>query len=1346
MKIAPLDRRVAIRTHGETAVQPLSQLRDKPYLVLLGEPGAGKSTSLRYEALAEGGEVVTCREVMNGAPLSSSRTAYLDALDEYRSGDNSKDKLLQLANAMSAGNIRRWRLTCRAEDWRDVADINAMRRSANNEPIIVVHLLPLNEEEARDVLAVLRESDPKKFIQEAHDRGASAFLENPLSLRLLHSAIVSNGVWPTTRFELFNRAIWALAHEHDPERATDPRPSADEIIAAASAMSFYFLASGSRALWRSNTLPPGSTDTEYVSIHALRLEPRVAAAALDTALFRGEGYAFQPFHRTVAEFMAARFLAARVVGTTDAPGFPLRRATAVITGNDHKAPSELRGLYAWFAAHLHKEGDPSGARRLIGRDAATVLAYGDAAAFDTVNRREILTNLDQEDPYFLSSREDATVFGGLAGNDLVADFIAILDADVRSHLQVTVLQALADGPPVDGLSAKLRQIALTDSRPFWMRERAADVLIGKATDQKSVRRSLLSDLGATMPNRSQLALRAHILGGVPAAEIQPDELRQLLSDFNALPSKSRDEEDVDATGSWVPLSIALRGPLRAEFFDEAVAIDRSRHGHSLQVQSFLNDALASTIDANPEINAARLWLWLNSIREHSWDMLDSDVVEAIQKWIDRDPDCRELELFVTLIDNSSPKEGPWVVGSRYVSTARRLPSEAMIKRLMGIAKTRKGRERKRLFKIASYAARNAPNWPECRQQIVAQLEEEGGYKGFIKSLLADPSAQWKKSEAKRKAKRHRDTEKSRNRNIAELTPALDAIRSGAPGEFGVLSWASAHYRNAMIGKDRLPFENVIKYANEEIASAIAEGLVQFAVHADIKVGAEHLGKAEAKNGAYRQEYVVAAGLHQALLHGRESDLSACSLIIALVGLRQSYFSRDEDPSIATWAVGRLACDPDQGAGLILSYWNAALDAGDDDLDAMHHLTSAGKTELTSKCLVGLLHERPNLPKQALGQALSACAATLSTSELAELVRRAFDRGDLDQKQREIWNFAGLALMPADFANRLSQGEQEAALLAPSGDLAKAFNELCPDVDMLDRLRIGVLGQKYPASDDDWRRSHTESGIVRAAIRRLGAAKNIDSGEHLKALSLQVHPSWQSTMAHAAAEHARKVRDDRFTPPTVSQLVNALPDGPPASPADLAAIVLEEVERYKNSLRTGSEMPWKRFWNTDGYGAATRPQIENEDRDRLLELLKTRFERYGIATSLAEARRGENTRADILLLTHAGKNLPIEVKRHYNEELWKAPASQLAGYSSDEHACGFGIYLVFWFGGEFKTPTRGDGAETPASAEVLETMLTDDLPPQMREKLTVVVLDVSRPCSMIAALESRKRRSGIKGQT
>lgn len=1340
MKSAPIDRRIAVHIQGETVVQPLSRLRGEPYVVLLGEPGAGKSTALEHEAVAEGGEIATCREVMNGSPIGVSGTAYLDALDEYRSGDGGKDKLLRLANAISKSDIRRWRITCRAEDWRATADINAMRRAANNMPILVAHLLPLSEEEAQLVLASLGEPDSQRFIDEARNRGAGAFLENPLSLRLLHSVVVSNGVWPTSRFDLFERATLALAHEYDPERETDPRPGAEEILAAAAAMGFYLLASGAKALWRSNALPPSGTENEYVATHSLGLEARVLEAALDTALFRGEGNAFAPFHRTVAEFLAGRFLAKRVDDAGENSAFPLRRAIALITGSDHKASSELRGLYAWFAAHLQTAGDPVGARRLIQRDAATVLAYGDAAAFDTAGRREILYHLDRDDPFFLSSQDDATVVGGLAGDDLVDDFKAILDGEVRSHLQVTVLQALADGPPVDQMSEKLREIVLDAVRPLWMRMRAAEVLVSKASDTDGMQRSLLDDLAGMTANRGQLAIRARVLSSRSAQDVQFSDLHALLVDFDSLPAKTRDGEDNDDTGSLVSLSIAIARSPRPDFFDKGIGKSDVARRHKSQVQSLLDHAYVATVEANPDITAVRLLSWLGNLRAHRWDMLDSDVVEAIGRWIDHSLDRRELELFLAVAEESSPDESSWMVCNEYISTARRLPSDALIRGLLDLAQaTNERRARKRMFQIAAYAARSATHWPKWQEPIVSLLEQEGGFKGFIKTLLSDPNARWKRKEAKRKANLEKNTANSRKANIAELTPVIDVISSGAPEQYGVLNWAAGHYRDARISKDKSPFEDIVKYTNEEIAAAIAEGFVQFAIHTDIKVGVEDLGKAQAKLGTYPQEYVVAAGLHQALLRGRENDIKASPLIIALVGLREANFSADEDPSIAAWAVDRLANDPEQGADLMLRYWNAALDAGDDDLDAIHHLANADQPALVSLCMLRLLGERPRLPDPALRQAIGACAGSSTVGELLELARRTLERDDLEQRQRNIWSFVGLALMPEEFADQFSEDDLEEALLAPNEDLAKTFNELCPDIDMLDRIRICVLGKEHPARDDDWRRSGGVSGIVRASIRRLGASNSVEAGAHLKALAERVDSSWAPHIAHAAAEHARKLRDEQFAAPSLGQLMGALADGAPATPSDLSAIILEEIERYKSTLRTGSETPWKRFWNTDEYGAATEPQIENEDRDRLLELLRPRFTGYGIAASLPEARRGENTRVDVLMLSHAGKNLPIEAKRHYNGELWTAASTQLAGYAPDPNACGFGIYLVFWFGTEFNAPKRSDGAAGPESAEALEAMLVDDLPLHLKEKLSVVVLDVSRPQSMIEAIETRRRK-------
>ena len=76
-----------------------------------------------------------------------------------------------------------------------------MRLAANNAPIIVARLLPLDEDEAQAVLRALGSTNPRQFVTEAQSRGAGAFLESPLSLRLLYSVLVSDGVWPTGRFE-----------------------------------------------------------------------------------------------------------------------------------------------------------------------------------------------------------------------------------------------------------------------------------------------------------------------------------------------------------------------------------------------------------------------------------------------------------------------------------------------------------------------------------------------------------------------------------------------------------------------------------------------------------------------------------------------------------------------------------------------------------------------------------------------------------------------------------------------------------------------------------------------------------------------------------------------------------------------------------------------------------------------------------------------------------------------------------------------------------------------------------------------------------------------------------------
>lgn len=89
------------------------------------DPGSGKSTTLELEAAQDHTTVVTVRALMTGGSTVPGSTLYLDALDEYRIDGAPTDKVYGLSQLMRQVNASRWRLTCRAEDWRRDRDLEA---------------------------------------------------------------------------------------------------------------------------------------------------------------------------------------------------------------------------------------------------------------------------------------------------------------------------------------------------------------------------------------------------------------------------------------------------------------------------------------------------------------------------------------------------------------------------------------------------------------------------------------------------------------------------------------------------------------------------------------------------------------------------------------------------------------------------------------------------------------------------------------------------------------------------------------------------------------------------------------------------------------------------------------------------------------------------------------------------------------------------------------------------------------------------------------------------------------------------------------------------------------------
>jgi hypothetical protein len=197
-----------------------------------------------------------------------------------------------------------------------------------------------------------------------------------------------------------------------------------------------------------------------------------------------------------------------------------------------------------------------------------------------------------------------------------------------------------------------------------------------------------------------------------------------------------------------------------------------------------------------------------------------------------------------------------------------------------------------------------------------------------------------------------------------------------------------------------------------------------------------------------------------------------------------------------------------------------------------------------------------------------------------------------------------------------------------------------------------------------------SEAVRRTITGLENIPHPDAGVALARLSEDGDlTAWRSSLRHARAQQARLRRDQNFTHPGPAAIRSAIGGGSPVNTADLRAVVLEELGRLRAELRTNDTTPWKRYWNVDSVGKVTDPLIENQCRDQLLDRLRDRLGPYRIAAAIPEARRGEETRADMLILTGAGRNLPVEAKRHFHPNIWTAAATQLQCYAAAEGADG-----------------------------------------------------------------------------
>jgi hypothetical protein len=1359
--IAAVDRRVEIIDSSDdktSSIQRISQLRDVAYLVLLGEPGSGKTTVLETEARQQGFEAVKVRALLQGCATQPG-ILFLDALDEYRSDGSPKDKTHQLAVAIQASGAQRWWLSCRAEDWRKEADIQAIRSTTQGQPIVVAQLLPLNYWEAAEILTALGESDAQTFLDHAESLGANAFTQNPLSLRLLRAAVAVEGRWPRMRFELFESAVRRLAHEDNPDYRFDPRPAPDDLIAAADTANLIYLVTGARALWHSSALPPDDATGRfaYLPAHDLGIASDHIDAALDTPLFRGEGEAFEPMHRTIAEFTAARALARAVRGGPGHAAFPLSRALALITGPDGGPPTELRGLFAWFAAHLAKMGDRDGARRLIDTDAPTVMSYGDAAVFDTTSRRQMLRNLTQATPWFRSHESGSTSAGGLADEDLADDFADILRAPSDGTQRLyTVLDALTTGAPVASLKPLLREMALDPTRPDWVRRRAAEAWLNGQETPARARRELFDALAAEQMSANREYIRLHLVRRTLDPVLTTDDVRSLILGL----SRATDSETISCK-LW--LKNELKKHPRPDLFDLAVNDWRregSGNSYRYQADDVLDEALAAAIRSAIDLQATMLLQWVMNMSRYVFLSVKQSVQDAITEWLNGNQE-REIALFFAINARLGKEDEPPITVSWFFSIVGRMPSSFVVRALLSMTDTSKDADQvnamlNQAFQCVHHINANV----DLYLDVYERLSRVPAMAGNIEKMRVHRIEQYRLDDMKQRAEENKKKARQKRKDVSRMTPIIpEIVIAKRPG---ILEWgAEIYFDRRGNGPVEAPagMDALAEAFNWEIADAIATGW-RYILTADFEwPTVVEVGQVEAEGDYYRVEEAALAGLDLSMKNAEDSRLAEIPMRVAISVLRKSHSVQYDAlrDRLEEWAIDRLCSDARAAGDMLKCFWVAALDAGATDIALLSQLQNSPKASvLLESALPALLYARPAMPGHALVQALSMVAKSLPASALRDLVRAALADSAVIGESRRLWVYADFSLNPAKFDAPEAVLPRQRSILATFDLVLKSENFLdALDIDDEARalrrtMMIAVLGQ-YAAPSADYpaarhMRGDSREKVIRTSINLLGA---MASGAVTPMFSrLLAYPGltlWRHEILHARSQHLRLVRDHAFVHPTPSAVREALAGKAPVNSADLRAIVREELLRLRSELRTSAVSPWQQYWDNIGKpGKIPTPKIENICRNHLLERLRDRMLPYGIVAAVPEHQHAEETRSDIALLSHAGKTFPVEIKRDSNDGLWTAAATQLQGYANADTADGSGLYLVFWFNHpDSPMPARPDGRPKPTSAEALAEMLMDDLPEELRARVDVIVFDVSDRDAKLDPPPKKKARAPRK---
>ena len=1322
---------------GDDRSRSLAAFRDAGAFVLLGDPGAGKTTEFRREVEALGADALflPARDFLAFAGTRavpwSDKTLFIDGLDEVRAGrGDPRTPLDEIRRRLDALGRPRFRLSCRATDWLGTGDRERLRAVSPDETLTVLRLDPLREANIVSLLETrLHGGDAPSFLKSAREKGLLGWLRNPQGLEILIEAFAAGRGWPASRREAFEIACLRMAGERNAEHrdsATD-QPNPAEVLDAAAELCAAVLLSGAAGC----SLDAPLSGDDYPALDRFRpTDGSLARAALATRLFTAPDPAarrFAPNHRQLAEFLGARNLARRIES-----GLPVGRVFALMTAPDGAPPTPLRGLAAWLAAHCR----PVRAR-LIERDPVGIAAYGDIHDFSPAEKARLLNRIHDQDPKLEAGRLPEDALRPLAVPDLAPVLRQILEspgrADADQVVTGFVLRALALGEPMPEFADLLLGIARDETRWSVANRRALDAFFhncGGAEERREGARRLLYDIRRGAVRDSDREMLGTLLARMVPEEIPPAELWNYLLDQPDrligryfvfwrcdLLEKTPEERFPDLLESLGARLPGLRPALGAQGLDDlplglvARAVECAGDRTPVpQVHDWLRigagyrpvypdgaesvRAIRGFLEGRPDLHKA---LWLEGLK--------------------RCPEGDDFHLYVRQ-----------VAESLYVA---RLPEDFgrfCLDRASELADARP--------RLAEWLLDRAIQRSAEEGITLEELTERTRWSGNLGERLPNllhtplpPGYLGLKRDSRDFEVEQRAREAQWERQVRSEADALRENRA-SPALLHRVARAYLGTLNQYVsrpGRGRW-------FSDATIVEAALGGLRGVPYRQDVPEVADILRlRAESRFHYFSFPFLAGLEVIEREDPARLGTLDDTRWRTAVALYYTVPTGRRESPP---WYRELVRSRPELVAEVLVRCAKPEIAAGSDSLVHLDCLvTDADHAEVAGRASLALLRGFPvrgrGTQLRVLDCLLWAALRRADRAELRKIIAKKVGSKSVTAAQRAHWLAAGLAAAPEDYRLRFDEftrGRDEATREAAvfwCPDWRTSFPDSDTDPATLSLLvrRVGAMF----APDEAWKEGIVDlparaAERTRAFIHTLGGQPAAAAGEALD--SLLADPAvadWKGTLELARDRQRTESRDAAYAPPSVERAADLLRGGLPANTADLLALVTDHLDDFAAEVRGGDENAWRGFWNEDRYGRPVDPKPENSCRDVVLGALRARLDdRIDV---VPEAQHASNARAD-LRVSFSGFAVPIEIKREGHPGLWTGVAEQLIPkYTTLPAAAGHGIYLVLWFG---RHRPRGPSGQPPTTPEELKQALEEVVSCDGSSKVEVRVLDVTRP--------------------